>query len=156
MEFRITQTENNSKMVDLSGPINEDAELTLKGILDELTDSAKVTFNFTESTSINSLGVRAWVQFLRSASEGRTVSFENCTPDIISQINLIPSFLGKSTVTSFFTNYICEDCNRTEKIHILTDAIQPKQMPDKAKCPSCGKEMETEELEDEYFAFLMK
>lgn len=156
MEFRITKTENNAKMIALSGPINEDAELTLKSILAEIADATAVTFNFLESTSVNSLGVRAWVQFLRSASEGRAVTFENCTPDIISQINMIPSFLGKSKVKSFFTNYTCESCNKTEKVHIVTSSLKPKQMPEKAKCPSCAKEMETEELEDEYFAFLLK
>jgi hypothetical protein len=156
LEFRATENEDNSKHFALMGPINEDSEMSLKGILGELNGVSKATFNFAKVTTINSLGVRAWVQFLRAAEEGRNISFEECTPDVIAQINMIPSFSSKSKILSFYTNYICDSCNKTESILIQTANLKPKAMPEKAKCQTCQAEMETEELEDEYFAFIMK
>ncbi len=156
MDFRITVKDGGWKQIAIMGAINEDSELALKNILADLAGVSKITFNFAQTTTINSLGVRAWVQFLRSVEEGRTVVFEQCSPDVISQINMIPSFSGKADITSFYTNYICESCNKTEKILLEKKNLAPKQIPEKAKCPSCSSEMETEELEDEYFAFLLK
>ncbi len=156
MDFSAEKLENGSATISLRGAINEDSELSLKRVLEELAGIPEVTFDFSETTSINSLGVRAWVQFLRAAAEGRSITFKECTPDIISQINMIPSFAGKANVASFYTFYLCEECNKTEKILIERQNLPPKEMPERAKCPSCGKEMETEELEDEYFAFLLK
>lgn len=156
MEFKVTKNADGSAFVVLGGAINEDAEIPLKSILGELTGSGSVKFNFAHTTTINSLGVRAWVQFLRQAEVGRLVVFEQCTPDVIAQVNMIPSFASKADISSFYTNYVCESCNKNEKILIDKKNLKPKQMPEKAKCAHCSEEMETEELEDEYFAFLLR
>ncbi len=156
MEFRVTKDPDGSRQVILMGPINEDAEISLKAILVELSGVKKVTFNFAQTSNINSLGVRAWVQFLRLAQDGRAVVFEQCTADVIAQVNMIPSFASNAVISSFFTNYLCENCNKTETVLISRSALEPKALPQKAKCPTCTSEMETEELEDEYFAFLLR
>ncbi|WP_186647304.1 hypothetical protein [Fluviispira vulneris] len=155
MEYSIMQQEDG-KMITLMGLINEDSEMTFKDLFLELKDVKKVGFNFSQVKSINSLGVRAWVSFLRSIEEGRNLIFYECTPDVIMQINMIPSFLGKASVASFFVNYICEVCNKEEKKLIETSSLPPKTIPNAPKCESdeCG--MQTEELEDEYFVFLKR
>ena len=114
MEQSIVQ-QDDGKIVSLIGVINEDSELSFKNLFQELKDDKKITFNFSQVKSINSLGVRAWVSFLRSLEDGKTILFSECTTDIIMQINMIPSFLGKASVSSFFVNYICEVCNKEEK-----------------------------------------
>lgn len=155
MEYSIVP-QDDGKIVSLVGVINEDSELSFKNLFLELKDGKKIIFNFSQVKSINSLGVRAWVSFLRSLEEGRVISFSECTTDIIMQINMIPSFLGKATVASFYVNYVCEVCNKEEKKLFETASIPPKTIPPAPKCESedCG--MQTEELEDEYFVFLMR
>lgn len=155
MEYKITE-ESGVAQVALAGAINEDAELNLQALTKELAGKSKVTFNFANVKSINSLGVRAWVMFLRGLDDGREISFQECPPDVIMQINMIPSFLGRARVGSFYTNYICENCDFTQKILIDTSTLKPKSLPPPQACPKCQTEMETEELEEEYFAFLVR
>ncbi len=111
MEYSIVD-QDDGKIVSLVGLINEDSELSFKNLFLELKEGKKITFNFSQIKSINSLGVRAWVSFLRSLEEGRVILFSECTTDIIMQINMIPSFLGNATVASFYVNYVCEVCNK--------------------------------------------
>jgi hypothetical protein len=155
VEYSIVQ-QDDGKIISLVGLINEDSELSFKNLLLELKDVKKVGFNFSKVKSINSLGVRAWVSFLRSIEEGRILSFYECTPDIIMQINMIPSFLGKATVMSFYVNYICETCHKEEKKIIETARLEQKSIPKAPKCDKENCDMQTEELEDEYFVFLMR
>jgi anti-anti-sigma regulatory factor len=155
VEHSIVQ-QDDGKIVSLIGIINEDSELSFKNLFIELKDAKKIIFNFSQVKTINSLGVRAWVSFLRSLEDGKSILFSECTTDIIMQINMIPSFLGKASVSSFFVNYICEVCNKEEKKLFETASLPPKTMPKAPKCENedCG--MQTEELEDEYFVFLMR
>jgi hypothetical protein len=138
------------------GLINEDSELTFQHILAEIKEEKKVIFNFSQVKSINSLGVRAWVSFLRVVEEKGEVVFAECTADVIMQINMIPSFLGKGKVESFYVNYVCEICNKEEKKLVLTKDLAPKTIPPSPLCTTedCG--MQTEELEEEYFVFLTR
>lgn len=155
MEYSIVP-QDDGKIVSLVGVINEDSELSFKSLFSELKEGKKITFNFAQVKSINSLGVRAWVSFLRSLEDGKTILFSECTTDVIMQINMIPSFLGKAKVSSFYVNYICDICNKEEKKLFETASLPPKTIPPAPKCETddCG--MQTEELEDEYFVFLMR
>lgn len=155
VEYSLSQIPDG-KNVSLMGLINEDSDLTFQHILAEIKEEKKVVFNFSQVKSINSLGVRAWVSFLRNIEEKCEVIFAECTSDVIMQINMIPSFLGKGKVESFYVNYVCEICNKEDKKLIFTKDIAPKSIP---PTPVCGAEdcgIQTEELEEEYFVFLTR
>lgn len=155
MEYSLSQSPEG-KIVALMGLINEDSELTFQHIAGEIKDDKKIIFNFSQVKSINSLGVRAWVSFLRGIEESKAIVFAECTADVIMQINMIPSFLGKGKVESFYVNYVCEICNKEEKKLIFTKDIPPKTLPPNPICTAedCG--IQTEELEEEYFVFLTR
>ena len=94
--------------------------------------------------------------FLRGAAEGgRDIIFKECTPDVIMQVNMIPSFAGNAKIESFYCNYICETCDNTETVLLEVEKLPKNELPTSYGC-ECGAEMVTEELEDEYFAFLME
>lgn len=152
------QEHNGAHWVTLSGVINEDAEIPLKDVAQNLEGATTICFNFKEVKSVNSLGVRAWVTFLRGveAVQGRQVFFYECIPDIIMQINMIPSFLGRASIASFYVNYVSPATNKTHRVLIDTRELQPQTIPPAPNCPDTGTPMETEELEEEYFAFLMR
>jgi hypothetical protein len=69
---------------------------------------------------------------------------------------MIPSFVGKAQIASFFVNYVSPATNKTHKILIETNNLEPQTIPPPPNCPETGTPMETEELEEEYFAFLMR
>lgn len=157
MDCQITEHEG-VHWVYLAGVINEDSEIPLKDATQGLEGATTVCFNFKKVQSVNSLGVRAWVTFLRGieAVAERQVYFYECVPDVIMQINMIPSFVGKAQIASFYVNYVSPATNKTHKILIETGNLEPQTIPPAPNCPETGTPMETEELEEEYFAFLMR
>ncbi|MFK7872117.1 MAG: hypothetical protein AB8C84_02955 [Oligoflexales bacterium] len=142
--------------VILSGDINEDSEMAL-GQLKEQLPAKSCTFNFKSVSSINSCGVRAWINFLREAESGRSVTFEECTPEVVSQINMIPNFKGQAKIHSVYAGYFCDSCEN-HSLQLFQDGTNlPKDMnidlPD-VPCSNCGEVMEMEELEEEFFGWL--
>ena len=157
MECTISQPSPAFVLVSLSGKIDEDATISLQKLIADIPAQTVTKFSFAHVTLINSLGVRAWVQFMRVFSDNHPTFFCHCPPEVVMQINMIPSFLSKAQVESFFTNYSCEKSQETKQIlyHVAELNCQIPQAPRCHNC-SCGDGMETEDLEDEYFAFIFK
>ncbi|MEN9835465.1 MAG: hypothetical protein RL011_1658 [Pseudomonadota bacterium] len=137
------------------GPINEDSEVHLKPMLSAL--GANVIINFRKVESVNSCGVRAWINFMREVAKGRNLIFEECTPEIVCQINMIPNFRGSARVKSVYASYSCAQCDNQTWILFEEGRNLPSSGTDgvsEQKCEKCGMAMEMEELEDEFFAWL--
>ena len=146
--------ENGVDKVFYHGPINEDAEVHLAPLLQSLSKSC--VFNFKNVGYVNSCGVRAWINFMRDVEKNRTVTFEECTPEIVMQINMIPSFKSSAVVKSVYASYACPHCGHEQRALFESG----KNMPDEntsefpeVKCDKCNSTTEMEELEDEFFAF---
>ena len=146
---------DGADLVRYIGPINEEAEVHLAQLLPKL--GKKCIFNLSQVAYVNSCGVRSWINFVREADKDREIIFEECTSEIVMQINMIPSFKGKARIKSVYASFACEKCN--SEANVLFEA--GKNMPESAdfelaeqKCKKCGSAMEMEELEDEFFGFL--
>ena len=138
-----------------TGPINEEAEVHLNQLTTQL--GPKVIINFKQVTMVNSCGVRGWVNFMRTLEQNREIIYEECTSEIVMQINMIPSFKGTAKIKSVFGAYSCEDCGNNENVLFENGKNLPASEDDEVdapKCGSCGEEMEMEELEEEFFAFV--
>lgn len=137
------------------GPINEEAEVHLAQILESLRP--KVIINLGQVEYVNSCGVRGWINFMREVEKGREIVFEECTSEIVMQINMIPSFRGKAKIKSVYGSYSCESCGNQESILFEEGKNLPASEDDEVDiplCKNCGEEMEMLELEDEFFAFI--
>jgi hypothetical protein len=140
----------------LSGKINEDSEAPLNDLSGQLAQ--KVVFNFAAIKMINSCGVRAWITFLRDAQKSRDITFEECPPEIVSQVNMIPNFLGHAKINSVYAEYSCENCGHSK----WRKFEKGKDLPESSKaihisefrCEKCQEVMEMEEIEDEFFSFI--
>jgi len=146
-KFRFEQViKGDSKIVMLRGSIDEDTDF---GPIGKLGDS--LTFNFKGIDSINSLGVRAWVNFVKSMSD-KEIFFEECPTIIVRQMNMIPSFLSGAKVLSVYVPYVCDSCD-TENL-VLVQNDQFEAVPETAACENCKKgEMEFDGQPEQYFAF---
>jgi len=137
------------------GPINEDSELHLNQIESQL--GKNVIINFRQVEYVNSCGVRSWINFLRGIQESREIIFEECTPEIVSQINMIPNFKGKAHIKSVYASFSCDECEN-QHWELYEEGRNLPSSPDESvaekACPKCGSEMEMEELEDEFFAWI--
>lgn len=152
-----TQIARNGDWEKLSifGPINEDAEVYLPKLISAL--GKNIIINFREVASVNSCGVRAWITFMRELEQGRNIVFEECTPDIVSQINMIPNFRGKANIQSVYAGYTCPSCGNAQR-HLF---VQGKNLPASSEvgagdvtCAKCGKPSEMDEIEQEFFSWL--
>jgi len=139
--------------VKMGGVIDEDNEL---GDLIERIAAGTVVIDLGEVERINSCGVRDWVNWLTKVEKGGSrVVLVECSPAIVSQINLVNNFTGSGVVKSFFAPYFCPNCDR-EKV-LLVEAAEMGPSPHRApicRCDECDGVMEFDDMEDSYFAFL--
>ena len=154
LTFQIKQ-KDDWEYIFFNGEINEDAEVSLAGLFEQI--SQKCVFNLKNISAINSCGVRAWINFLREAERSREIIFEECPPEVVSQINMIPNFRGNSHIRSVYASYVCDSCD-LQKQHLFKEGENlPSSLSEELSplsCPKCGEDMEMEELEDEFFGWL--
>lgn len=137
------------------GAINEDSEVHLPPLLQSLGQN--VIVNFRQVENVNSCGVRAWITFMRDLEKGRKIIFEECTPEIVSQINMIPNFKGTADVHSIYGSYTCPSCGNHQNHLFVKGKNLPTTSADGAedvKCTKCGQQSELDELEEEFFSWI--
>ena len=114
----------------------------------------RVVFDTAQVTYMNSLGVRAWCEFLRQARI-QGYEFHACSVPFILQASMVRDVIGRGTVTSFFAPFHCIGCDHQEERLVQTAAILASNLaPPSFKCPSCGGALEFDDLPERYFAFL--
>jgi hypothetical protein len=102
---------------------------------------------------INSCGVREWVNFMRSLPPECEVELDRCPPSVVAQLNMISNFAGSARILSVQAPYVCEACGNEENVLLtVTPGVSPEIGA--RRCRSCGGEMEFDDIQDSYFAFL--
>ncbi len=142
-------TRGNQKVILLKGTIDEDT--TFEGVKKL---GGPFIFNFRELQSINSCGIRTWVNFLKELGTA-PIAYEECPPLIVRQMNMVPSFIGNADVLSVFVPYVCDNCEH-EKMVLMTkdELVDPSAVPETIPCENCEKgEMEFDGHPQQYFAF---
>jgi CheY-like chemotaxis protein len=137
--------------VSLGGELTEDTHL------EDLAPAllGKVDFDMSQLSYMNSLGVRAWVDFLDRAPI-RDYEFHACSVAFVLQAALVDGVLGSGTVVSFFAPYACEQCEQREE-HLLQSAAIVRTgtlHPPVFSCSRCDGQLLLDEFPDRYFAFL--
>ncbi len=114
----------------------------------------RVVFDTAQVTYMNSLGVRAWCEFLRQARI-QGYEFHACSVPFILQASMVRDVIGRGTVTSFFAPFHCITCDHQEERLLQSAAILASALePPTFKCPNCGGALEFDDLPERYFAFL--
>ena len=141
----------------VSGVVDEDNTLakSLKKI-----DGRTVVIDLSGVDRINSCGVRDWVNWLNDLdAKGKQVVLVKCSPCIVNQVNLVNNFVGRGKVKSFFAPYFCPRCD-VEQLKLLQvedfAGMDRPRAPDVRgdACQQTRCEMEFDDLEEAYFAFL--
>ena len=114
----------------------------------------RVVFDMAQVTYMNSLGVRAWCEFLRQARI-QGYEFHACSIPFVLQASMVRDVIGRGTVTSFFAPFHCISCDHQEERLLQSAAILASNLePPVFKCPNCGGALEFDDLPERYFAFL--
>lgn len=106
---------------------------------------------------INSEGIKSWVVFFEEAvRRGTELKFFECSTAIVEQLNLISNFSSGGEVVSIFIPFVCQDC-KTEHVGLFeTKNLRKKKfrLP-KLKCPKCGGVVVFDDIQEEYFFFIL-
>ncbi|MCA9540375.1 MAG: STAS domain-containing protein [Myxococcales bacterium] len=150
-------TVENVTFLKVNGVIDEDN--TLAGSLRKI-DGSTVVIDCSGVERINSCGVRDWVNWLNDLdSRGKQVVMVRCSPCIVNQLNLVHNFVGRGMVKSFFAPYFCPNCD-IEQLKLLqveefAGMDRPRAPEIRAEgCQQAECQMEFDDIEDAYFAFL--
>lgn len=137
--------------------------INLIGMIDENTNlnnllkykGQTLVFNFKKVTSINSCGIRTWVNFIKELGTSN-MEFTECPPGIVRQMNMVPSFLGSAKVTSVYVPYVCDSCeHELDQLVQIQDYKSGKPIEETIKCEKCSsEEMEIDGNVKQYFAFV--
>lgn len=144
-------------LISLRGKIDESAKFGTPKF-----EGIKVAiFDFDEVKAINSMGIQAWIAFLKKVPESVRVVFQRCPLRIINQINLFPGFLAgrKISIVSFYAPYFCDPCDEAFSFLLKTKESFPKGKPLKVprkECGKCGEALEFGALEEKYLIFLKR
>ena len=143
-------------------PEGDKTRILLKGVIDEDTEFSalknlgkSLIINFKGITSINSCGIRTWVNFIKDL-QGTTVVYEECPALIVRQMNMVPSFVGHASVQSVYVPYVCESCESEKMVLVTSDKFGNgnPQIAETMKCESCNDgEMELDGNPKQYFSF---
>lgn len=125
--------------IDLRGAVDEHAAKVLSELLARL-NAVQVLLNMEAVEYFNSLGIRAWANFVKALVVKRQVSYEKCPPDFMNHINMMPLLADSIAILSFTSEFVCPDCNHSQRE--LFDARKSKQELlsdfERASCRQCG------------------
>jgi len=134
--------------------------LRLEGEIDETCDlgavfrrEGTVWLDLSGVARINSVGIRKWLEAARTAPAELMLQFERCAPPIVSQMNMIPTFISAGRVESILAPYMCPGCGE-ELLELIKVTDPEMDLPPRRRCPACKEPLEFDDLPDEYFAFL--
>lgn len=134
-------------LLTLGGTISEKSEMAAPNV----APGQRVIIDTSSVQHINSLGVRAWIEFLTALCDrSGDVVMRPLSPALVLQASMISTFLGCARVETFMTPWICMNCD-AEQSRVQSVA---EGLPDSLPCASCGGVMELDSDPEAYTAFL--
>ena len=138
--------------------------LTLSGVVDERIEfdrllgplTGLVKINLRRIDRINSVGVKNWVRYFNELSQkGVELVFEECSPQIVEQINLVLNFICGGTVASILVPFNCSQCHSAFVVSFSLEELNRIQgeVPE-PPCPKCNGKTSFDDIEEEYLAFM--
>lgn len=138
----------------------------LSGQLDEhmdmkplLAGAGPIVLNFAKIMTVNSIGIRKFIEFL-SKAKGRPLEFHECPAAVVDMINSIPGTLGDppdpAIVKSLYITYRCSRCDKEEEVLYAVKRVTGDLpvLPPRA-CPKC--KVQTAPLlgAEDYFTYML-
>jgi anti-anti-sigma regulatory factor len=139
----------------LGGSITEEAVSSFETIIQEIAKVGRteVVLNLADVAFMNSIGIQRWMGFLKKIEPPLKLVLEECSPEVVSHINLVLGFARRAEVRSIHSPYSCPKCRKQKIVLHNTKDVSVDDYPKPPAC-ECGESMLLDEPEDEYFAFL--
>ena len=148
------EQKNGLTSIKIAGTIDEHVDLHKEvGAM-----PPKVNIICRDISQINSLGVKAWIEFFTKAAGARVeFTFSECPPPIVEQLNYITNFACGATVVSVSVPFTCESCHKELRGVVRSEDLKKVayKLPP-IKCPKCAAKAHFDDVPEEYFAFLIR
>ena len=137
--------------------------LRVSGVIDENADlsplsraqASKICLHLGEVHRINSFGVRAWVEAIRTIPLSSRLVLSHCSPPVIDQCNMVAGFNGHGVIESFYAPMLCEQCEEyTQVLYDTRICLANGHALPATRCPRCQGSMDIDDLEEQYLTFL--
>lgn len=154
MALQITQKNEGADIIlELKGSIDEDSNFAVPNF--GSSQSAVVDFNGVNT--INSVGIREWIKWVKSFPSNIKLSLRRCPKIVVDQMNTVAGFIPQGTIIqSFYVPYFCES-SAQEKMVLFSNGKEFKGReifaPEDIKDES-GELMEMDVIPAKYFKFL--
>lgn len=162
-DFKVQEkTDGDSLLLVFDGVIDEEVKFPAV----DTSKYKKVFIDLKGVRSINSVGIREWLNWMRPISDQSQVVFLKTPKALVFQMNMVEGFLPKSGfVKSFYVPFYCEKCDKEESV-LFTVGQEVQLSPgnytinfDVKAAKLCGQpdcEMEMDASEAKYFQFLKR
>jgi anti-anti-sigma regulatory factor len=150
LHWKISHRTGGDTLIKLSGEISEMSQFGG----DLATIRGPVSLDCGEIRRINSFGVRALLHFIEALGAHGSVTLENCSPIVVTQLNLLPELTRLVSIRSVRVPLECPRCFHETEEPLDLPRGQRTPPPIRAVCPKCGRDMMLSEPVDRYFAFL--
>lgn len=139
----------------LEGVLDEESPPVLAELARSLSLSPSVTLDVGGVRRINSLGVRAWVDFMRGLGD-KKVRFLRCSPAFVDQLNTVSDFRSGAEIDSFLAPYVCERTGRVFYEELQVAGIKPGDYSalGARPCKECPDPLVFDNLPERYLHFL--
>jgi len=140
----------------VAGVLDENAAPSLTALAGALAPLEAVVLDSAGLKRINSLGVRAWCDFMKLLV-GKAVTFRRCSPAFIDQLNSVSDFRADAKVESFIAPYVCESSGKVfyEELTIGKDIKKGDFAAlTGRRCAECPEPLVFDDLPERYLHFL--
>lgn len=120
-------------------------------------ENTDVFLNLAGINHFNSIGIREWIHFIRRLGNVCEPIFEECSVNVIDQINMVPDTLGNGHVDSFYAPYYCSCGQESSRlIQVANYQNDLKKLEAPVFACECGQNLEFDAIEESYFQFLSR
>lgn len=158
-----TEAQDKKLFIKIKGFISESSELFNQ----DLSPYIEVILDFENTTFINSLGIRLWMEWFKSdrVPTSTKIKLIHCVPSLVSQFNMVKGFINHNcSIESIYANYYVEDTAQERKILLERGKdFEPEKdgqegwvkIQEEIATPD-GDELVLDTIKEKYFSFLGK
>jgi hypothetical protein len=156
-------------MATLTGDVQDQGgvrRVTLRGSIDEHVDFERlakaiaapvVALDFDKVESINSVGIRSWINFIKQLSSSK-ITYERCPAFFLDSISMVPGLAKGVTIASFYLPFSCRSCDSDQPKLVTREQAKAPGFTESLNtlfpCQTCDRKVEFQDDLEVFFNFL--
>lgn len=146
MEFAFSSDGRGSYVV-LTGHMDASAAGCFQAISAQhrKTGTGALHFDCKGISAVNSVGVSAWYNFVKTENKQSKLYYFNCPQVMFDVTSIVPDIFAAGELQSIYVNYFCQACmQRTPRLFEAKELRQLEELPGD-RCRKCTGEIIAEE-----------